>query len=521
MPIAQISAQATNSKPGIGYHVTAVRHNMTLRIVAALGWLSVLGPINAQSPAAARLMNVNVVALDSHGKPVDDLTRDDFSIVDSGAPQKIVWFRHLPEQRHAVAVARNEFSNLRNPVSSNATAVLFDLLNEPLGARGNSWFQLVHYLETVEKPETVFVYILTVDGQIYTVHGPSGPQGDSGAEPWTRQIKPIMDNAMKAVTRARPLNLEADVAQRIKLTYDALGKVSAQLSGFPGRRNIVWVTDGVPMWWRAISGGDVDFTPQLRQLSATLQHLHAAVYPVRQTLTEALEAGNGETLNTLAQLTGGRPDEGRDIGAAITQAMSDLGSSYELGFYPISDNPNGQFHKLVVVSNRKGVRVQAPNGYSPSLQGLDALSREVIASASGAALDMAGIGLHGTLSIDEKKQTARLTAKIDARDVALILDGAKYTSHLRLAIVPRSADSREQSSSAADLRARPQIIAFDSLYSQAQRDNVLQQGIAFDASDLEVGNGVKSFRLVVFDVDSGSVGSLTIPISESVPGASR
>jgi hypothetical protein len=302
------------------------------------------------------------------------------------------------------------------------------------------------------------------------------------------------------------------------LTYAALGKVSTELSGFPGRKNLVWVTDGVPMWWRAISGGDVDFTPQLRQLGGTLQSLHVAVYPVRQALSEAVDAGNGQTLDTLAQLTGGRPGDGRDIGAAITQAMSDLGSSYEIGYYPVSENRDGQFHKLLIASSRKGVRIQAPSGYYARTQGLDALSREVIDSTSDATLDMAGIGLHGTLSIDAKQQRARLSVQIDASDVALIRDGAQYTSHLRLAIVPKKADGREQGASAGELHERPQIIAFDGRYSQAQRDNLLQQGIAFDASDLKISNDVKSLRLVVFDVDSGSVGSLTIPVSEPVSG---
>jgi hypothetical protein len=231
-----------------------------------------------------------------------------------------------------------------------------------------------------------------------------------------------------------------------------------------------------------------------------------------------VEAGNGGTLDTLARLTGGRPDDGRDIGTAITQAMSDLRSSYEIGYYPTAENRDAQFHKLRIASNRKGVRLQAPDGYYAWPQGPDAISRAVIDSAADAALDMARIGLHATLSIDAKQQRAHLTAQIDASDVALIHDGEQYTSQLRLAILPGKADGRQQSSSAGELRERLPIIAFDSHYSLAQRDTALKQGISFDASDLKIGNDVKSLRLVVFDVDSGSVGSLTIPVSGAGSG---
>jgi VWFA-related protein len=312
-----------------------------------LGLLSAPALLNAQAPAAPRLIDLNVVAVDSHGKPVGDLTSDDFSIVDSGKPQKIVWFRHIADQRlHAATLAPNEFSNLRSATVSGATVVLFDLLNEPQGDRGNSWYQLVHYLEALEKPETVFVYILTVDGRVYTVRGLSDQQAAPDTEPWTRQIKPMMDTAMKAVTRVRPQNIEGNIAVRVRLTYDALAKVASELSRIPGRKNIVWVTNGVPVSWHSISGDVVDFTPQLRQLGDTIQRFGVTIYPVRQSFVSAAAIGNTATLDDFARLTGGRPDDGKDIGAAITQAMSDLRSSYEIGYYPAPPNWDGKFHKL-------------------------------------------------------------------------------------------------------------------------------------------------------------------------------
>jgi hypothetical protein len=81
---------------------------------------------------------------------------------------------------------------------------------------------------------------LTVDGKVFTVRGLFDRE-ESG--PWTRQIKATMDAAMR--TRTRPIDM--DVAVRVQLTYAALEWLAGRMSGVPGRKNIVWITDGVPL----------------------------------------------------------------------------------------------------------------------------------------------------------------------------------------------------------------------------------------------------------------------------------
>jgi hypothetical protein len=53
----------------------------------------------AQTPQPEpKLVYLNVIAVDSHGDPVTDLTSDDFQIADAGKPQKIALFRHRDEK---------------------------------------------------------------------------------------------------------------------------------------------------------------------------------------------------------------------------------------------------------------------------------------------------------------------------------------------------------------------------------------------------------------------------------------
>ena len=84
------------------------------------------------------MVDLNVVALDSHGQAVTDLTRDEFRVSDNGKPQTIAFFRHRDSTLGAMFPRwrPNEFSNRGRANVPRATLILFDLLNETFGTRG-------------------------------------------------------------------------------------------------------------------------------------------------------------------------------------------------------------------------------------------------------------------------------------------------------------------------------------------------------------------------------------------------
>ena len=94
-------------------------------------------------------MDLNVVALDDHGRPVTDPGADDFQISDAGKPQKITFFRRNAagsNQNKARATGPNQFSNRAGGEPRNATVVVFDLLNLGDGARAFAANQMVRNL---------------------------------------------------------------------------------------------------------------------------------------------------------------------------------------------------------------------------------------------------------------------------------------------------------------------------------------------------------------------------------------
>jgi len=136
-----------------------------------------------------RLLNLDVIAVDNHGQPVNDLTIDDFEVTDANKPQKIVFFRHKDSSQWQVPkLAPNEFSNRGGSGIPYATVILFELMNEGFGTRGTAADHIIKCLEKLNGSDDVYLYLLTMEGRLFAVHGlTSGAEGSElGAAPWNK-----------------------------------------------------------------------------------------------------------------------------------------------------------------------------------------------------------------------------------------------------------------------------------------------------------------------------------------------
>jgi VWFA-related protein len=523
---------------------------MKFRIMIAVTFA--LAAVRGDDSPDLRLLDLDVIAVDNHGQPVNDLTIDDFEVTDSNKPQKIIFFRHKDSSQWQIPkLALNEFSNRGGSGIPYATVILFDLMNEGFGTRGTAADHITKCLEKLDATDDVYLYLLTMEGRLFGVHGlTSGGEGtEPGAAPWNKQIKPLMDKALRDVLRMRPE--EIDVAIRVQLTFAALNALGVQLSRVPGRKNVVWVTDGVPIFLgpvRSDTGEPVDFTPELRLLSEALVRSGVALYPVRQLLigtpdrigatsdgagatypdgsdlpanaarggrnpggagtdTAGIGVQSLATLNTLADMTGGRESAGKDICDALKQAKSDVRISYQIGYYPPENNWNGKYHKLRVTCKRKGVRIQAKTGYFAWVDEPGAGSEKAIGSAASTEFDAAEIGLRGSLSADSNdKHAVQLNARIDARDIVFVQEGEHYNAQLRMALVGYLLSGRSE---------RTKVFPVDLHYSADERDKALKDGIVLSRS-LPL-DELTRVRLIVYDRSSNAIGSITMPVDLPKP----
>ena len=507
--------------------MTRKRSALAAGLIAALALLyenavperAQAAPQRTGPPRELQMVDLNVVALDNKGQPVTDLKSDEFHIADNGKPQTIAVFHHRDAALATVPQLKpGEYANRGGANVPRATLILFDLLNERFGTRGVTANNLVRDLSGLESADYVFLYCLTLDGRVVPIHPLPGPETKPvapGGEPWTKQIKPMLDGVMKVVTQVRPVD-DLDPVYRVQVTYGALANVAMQLSRVPGRKSIVWLTDGVPIVLgpnRSGTGDFLDFTPQLRKLSETFDRFGVSIYSVRQVMMGSADAmgppgstgmGSLDTLNQFAEMTGGRPDAGKDIGAAVRQSINDMRTSYQIGYYPPQSNWDNKFHKLRISCTRKGVRIQAKTGYYAWEDAPGARSEEAIDAAMATSFDAAEIGLRASLTPNPSPpHSYRLEARIDGRDLGLAQEGDNYTGELRLAIVGYLPNEPR----------RGPLTPLNLKLSSEQHEKALQEGIPY-VQDLSLAPEMSKVRLIVYDRNSNEIGSVTVPVPE-------
>ena len=172
---------------------------------------------------------------------------------------------------------------------------------------------------------------------------------------------------------------------RVRLTTAALLGIANRVAGLPGRKNLVWVSEGFPISIGVGAAGYRTFEPEIRNIVRAMNSGGLAVYPVdAQGLTVLPGYGASiksppppsaafvsdayrhkrETMRTLAERTGGRAFyDTNDIQGAIRKAVDDSRLTYELGYYPSHEKWDGHFQEVKVKVNRHGATARYRNGY--------------------------------------------------------------------------------------------------------------------------------------------------------------
>src|ERR1019366_1858989 len=198
----------------------------------------------AQVPAPPPLIRLYLVALNASGQPVTDLTAADFKIVNQTKSQTTFPF-HKPAIELAAPLAPLEYSNRPGGRPPHSTVILFDMIDMNQPDRLDTWKDLDKSLPQLESGESVYFYLLTLEGVLVPIHA-IGPKS-ANDKTWPQEVASVLDKAMKAASHGRPAQLGTE--EQAKKTYKALEDLGNQLAAFPGRRDIVWITSGVPSQW--------------------------------------------------------------------------------------------------------------------------------------------------------------------------------------------------------------------------------------------------------------------------------
>jgi VWFA-related protein len=394
--------------------------------------------------ATTRLVLVDTIVTDRSGHPLTGLKADSFELTEDGVPQKIHFFSvHTPEKAEAPenkpSLPQDAFTNVPSapPNGDPPTVLLLDALNTPVADQKYARQQMLKYLKTLNPGARVAVYLLgtslrmvqdfTTDPQVLQaalskVGAKSSPVvKDAAGDTDFLAAAGIFKNGK--VVQAALEDFENDTEAmktdyRVMTTLEALRSIARNVAGYPGRKNLVWVSSAFPLAIGLDPGAQTaprhtqdgvtpamvrtqimarDYSREMRDTADQLTNAQVAVYPVgAEGLTGSMfddVFANGhnldgsmmqgdefaraaanrddarqsahQSMNNLAEATGGRAFYNlNDINNAIARSIADGSTYYTLGYYPADNNWNGHFRKIQVkLLDANGARVRARSGY--------------------------------------------------------------------------------------------------------------------------------------------------------------
>jgi VWFA-related protein len=456
----------------------------------------------AQAPAPGPPVRLSAVALDASGQPVTDLTADDFKIVDQNKAQTIFTFRK-PGNESAPKLDTLEFSNRTSSVTPHTTVILLDMINLADGDRLETWKTLDKSIPQLESGENVYFYLLNLEGALIPIHPMGPPAADD--KTWHQGVAKVFDKVMKAASHARPVQSGSEDQE--KRTFKAFEDIANTLTAYPGRRDILWVANGLttvgdPML-QGCNGDWVECALYVPHLAVTLAKDRVAVNPYA--FIGNLNANVNYNMDQMALLTGGHFYFRQDLQTVIKQLAQSAAGSYSISYDPGPENWNKKWHRAHITCERKGVKVQVRERYYALPDSRPAVERmkAVLMEAYQSPTDLGEVGLRTKISsMGADKKGVHLEVRIDPSDLVLREQGGKYFGALYCLISDRSATA--PLGEPAVLELKPELTA-------EQYKIVMKEGLPF-TQDHPTSDAVREVRLIVLDQNTNAVGSVTFPV---------
>lgn len=489
--------------------------------------LGLSGVVSAQKNAApadavgdvtfrtgTELVQVDVI-VQNGGKPVDNLTRDDFTLTDNGEPQTISVFnlrRAEPVAEPAEplppgVVTNQRIAEGRSPVA--ATVILLDFANTDVVDAARAIQQAIDYLEHTELTEYVALYSL--NQSIVRLHD------------FTTDREELLAVLREKKAEQRQYfggdSVYFDLARRAGMVRSAFFTLGRYLKGIPGRKKLVWIGGGVPMTMQgeknrlAIFAEYYRVSPVLEAPIALLNDANVSVYPIDTAgLSRDLKENSLATMNYFADHTGGKAVYGisqRMIGKAIDQVMRDTEVTYTLGFYIPEDAKAGD-HDVRVRLRQGGMDLRYRRSYSvaPATEPLDTEARfKTLSAWMVEPLDATGIVVRAAATpTPDQRGSFDVTIAVDPASLDLELDDGRWLGEIDVGVTP---DTGKQS-----------VGTHESIrlnLSQETYVRALQIGLLIQerVSGIDAKGRLASdnLRVGVIDGASGKVGSVRVPIA--------
>ena len=516
-----------------------------LRLFVSL--LLAVSSLLAQPTSPPPLVHLRATVLDPAGQPVADLSAAEFTISDQGKSQTILAFRRqaalLPAPR-----GPQEYTNRPGGIMPYHIAILFDLLNQSPTDRVATWHALSKSLSQLESAGSVYVYVLNFQGELVPVRAvETTVAADSAQRP---DLAAALDHIMEA---ERPARVSPE--DQVKKTFHQIEVLAKTLSKLPGRRDIVWITDGIPSVYdpRVPCSGDwVDCALYVPHLAVTLSQANVTVNPlsysrdlrtavdpemehvrprvyavdlgglgtVEMSQSPDIQSSGSKVagsvphmqvqhpdldLTQMALLTGGRTFFKTDVRSVLKEVAASDSSFYEIDYDPSAANWDSKFHRIRITCERKGVKLQARERYFalPDARPPEERVKAALMDVFQSPHDAPDIGIRSKIaSLEGGKAGVHMDISIDPSDILLRAQGGEFSGAIYFLISDRGPSGP---------LGEPTVASFKLDFTPAQHDTILREGIRL-SQDHPTKDATQAVRIIVLDQNTNAVGSLTLPV---------
>ena len=272
--------------------------------------------------------------------------------------------------------------------------MLLDTLNGDFGEQAYVKDQLVKYFSQAQLSHPIALFAM--ENHLVMLHDfTTDPAAlKSSVEKFRAPARFI--NGETATSRASAFTTFGDfhTSERdIATTLNQLNALAKTLAGYPGRKNLIWLSEGFPINLfpdntlktsstsctdAACSGGlgraaqegtgqgdYKNYAFLIKKVSDALMNAQVAVYVVDAGVVGKDERmASHDTMRDVADRTGGKAFIGtNNLTASMTSSVDDGSTYYTLEYYPNNKTWDGKFRTIQINSSRPGVKLRYRQGY--------------------------------------------------------------------------------------------------------------------------------------------------------------
>lgn len=285
-----------------------------------------------------KVVNVLATVRDRGGRLVSTLGKDDFILSEDGVRQEIRYFAHQTDLPLTMGLLIDTSGSQKNLIPEERSA----------GAL---------FLRSVLRPKKDLGFLMSFDRNVELLQDFTG-----SLTLLQRGLNELHVEVPMSGVHPNPTGTQEQTSTAL---HDAVFLAADEMfRNQVGRKAVIVISDGFDVGSKVTLKQAIEAAQRSDVVVYTIQYLdsHFAAFGYPAT------RGGSVALKRMAQQTGGSffsIYRSRNLGAIFQQIEDEMRSQYSIGYTPKRELSGSSFRKINLKSTRKGVKVQARNGYYP------------------------------------------------------------------------------------------------------------------------------------------------------------